>query len=236
MARTASIRRWHRRLGLFVGLQLLLWTLSGAFFAWTNIDEVRGDHRRAEPSHIPWSDTWVSPTALDLRDEALVDLRLVAVEGRTFYRAETADGGVVLADAETGARRSPIDADEARRIAIASFAEPTEVESVRRLEDGDVGPHHEYRGGPLPAWVVDFDRSQGTRVYVAASDGAVVRHRNSTWRVFDLLWMLHTMDYRGRDDINNTLLRAASVLAVILTLSGFTLWWLTRPRRRPRAH
>ena len=72
--------------------------------------------------------------------------------------------------------------------------------------------------------------------------GALVRIRNARWRVFDFLWMLHTMDYRGRDDINNLVLRAFSVLGLVTIASGFVLFWLTsrryldgrRAKRRPR--
>ena len=43
--------------------------------------------------------------------------------------------------------------------------------------------------------------------------------------------MLHTMDYLGRDDINNPVLRVASLLALVTVLSGFVLWAVTRSRR-----
>ena len=39
-----KIRKAHRYLGLFLGIQFLLWTISGLYFSWTNIDEIRGEH------------------------------------------------------------------------------------------------------------------------------------------------------------------------------------------------
>ena len=66
----------------------------------------------------------------------------------------------------------------------------------------------------------------------------MIRIRNDRWRAFDFLWMLHTMDYRGRADFNNRALRAFSVLGLVTVLSGFVLFVLTsRPvlaRRRAR--
>ena len=44
--------------------------------------------------------------------------------------------------------------------------------------------------------------------------------------------MLHTMDYLGRDNINNPVLRIASVLGLSIIASGFYLWWVTRRRGR----
>ena len=44
----AFARRWHRRLSVVIGIQLLLWTLSGLIFALLPIEEVRGEHLLAE--------------------------------------------------------------------------------------------------------------------------------------------------------------------------------------------
>ena len=38
-----KIRKTHRYLGLFLGVQFLLWTISGLYFSWTDIDEIHGD-------------------------------------------------------------------------------------------------------------------------------------------------------------------------------------------------
>lgn len=62
---------------------------------------------------------------------------------------------------------------------------------------------HRGREQPLPAWAVAFDHPSGATLYVAAELGTVVRVRNRKLRAFDFLWMLHTMDYHGRDDFNN---------------------------------
>ncbi len=39
-----KIRKTHRYLGLFIGIQFLMWTISGLYFSWTDIDEIHGDH------------------------------------------------------------------------------------------------------------------------------------------------------------------------------------------------
>ncbi|MEJ6623909.1 MAG: PepSY domain-containing protein [Flavobacteriaceae bacterium] len=43
-----KIRKAHRYLGVFLGLQFLMWTISGMYFSWTNIDEIHGDHFKKE--------------------------------------------------------------------------------------------------------------------------------------------------------------------------------------------
>ena len=41
-----KIRRVHRYLGIFLGIQFLIWTISGMYFSWTNIDDIHGDQFR----------------------------------------------------------------------------------------------------------------------------------------------------------------------------------------------
>lgn len=95
--------------------------------------------------------------------------------------------------------------------------------------------HHEYREAPLPAVAVTFDDPRGTTVYVATELGTVQKHRNRPWRRFDFLWMLHTMDYTGRDNITNWLLRIFSVFGLATVTSGFVLFFISRKKQeRPR--
>ena len=239
---TATVRRSHRLLGLVIGVQLLLWTLSGAFFAWTDLDEIHGDHLRIPTAPIELGADWVSPSSVELGEvadfdrEELEELGLVRVGESTYYRFVDTAGHVVLADVESGAVRAALTEEEALALARASFAPDTPIESIQRITTDDVGNHHEYRGGSLPAWVVSFDHGSGTRVYVAERDGMVTKHRNGMWRAFDFLWMLHTMDYQARDDFNNPLLRGVAAMAIVAVLSGFLLWGRTsillRRRRR----
>ena len=92
--------------------------------------------------------------------------------------------------------------------------------------------HHEYRESPLPAYAIRFDHPSKTTVYVATEMGAVTKFRNEKWRIFDFLWMLHTMDYQSRDNIGNVLLRVFSILGLCTIASGFFLFWLSRKAPR----
>lgn len=243
--KTKLVRKSHRLLGVFVGIQLLLWTVSGAYFALTDIDEIHGDHNRAEVETPKFGDAWVAPTSIDfeaagrVRPEILESLSLIHIGETTYYRMIDAEGAVTLADAVTGEIREELDQDEALALATESFAHDVEIKSVQLLGDDDIGKHHEYRGGPLPAYAITFEHGSNTTVYVSTRDGRVVTHRNGIWRAFDFLWMLHTMDYVGRDDFNNPVLRVVAVLALVAVVSGYLLWGRTsallRRRRTPSA-
>ena len=242
-------RRIHRWLGLFIGIQFLLWTVGGLYFSWTRLDEVHGDHLMRARPQLPADVPAVSPFAvvqalrMQTRVDSLAGAELVMVLDRPTWRLRyfTTDAGRVverrqLADAATGALREPLDRDEAVAVARAAYAGHEAVVDVVALTEANVGGHHEYRGQPLPAWAVRFASAEGATAYVAAELGQVIRIRNDRWRAFDFLWMLHTMDYRGRDDFNNLVLRAFSVLGLLTVLSGFTLFVLTSRPVLDRRH
>lgn len=259
---TYRARRIHRWLGLFIGVQFVLWTAGGLYFSWTDLDAVHGDHLMRPAHPVPAERATVTPAAAvgALRARERVDsvagVELVDVLGRATYRVSFfaprgaaasapghADGARAvrrrrLVDASTGALRGPLTREEAVRAARAAYAGSAPVTSVSLLTADSVGPHHEFREQPLPAWAVRFGDAEGATAYVPAELGQVLRIRNDRWRAFDVLWMLHTMDYAGRDDFNNAVLRAFSVLGLATVGSGFVLFALTSPtlrRRRGRA-
>jgi uncharacterized iron-regulated membrane protein len=241
-SRSYWARKVHRYLGLFIGVQFIAWTVGGLYFSWTNLDEVHGDHLQAPRPHLRGDVPLVSPgsvlEAIRLREpvDSLVGINLAEVLGTPTYRVQYFSGAQrrsQLADATTGSLRTPVGRDEAVRIAQRGFAYPAAVRQVEYLTQDSVGRHHEYRAQPLPAWAISFDHPSRATAYVPAELGVVQRVRADRWRIFDFLWMLHTMDYAGRDNFNNLLLRAFSVLGLLTIGSGFLLFVVTsRPYRR----
>ena len=233
------IRKTHRYLGLVLGIQFLMWTISGLYFSWTNLDESHGDFQRRHPSHLSGQVSLVSPeNALKNTGDpvdSIQSIQLVSVLGKPFYNIQFFSGPSakkILADATTGQVRPPISKEESIRIAKENFIGNPNLKSVEYITS--TNGHHEYREKPLPAWAVSFDHPTNTTVYVSAQSGKVESFRNNKWRVFDFLWMGHTMDYQSRDNINNWLLRIFSAFGLITILSGFALFWVSSKWRRRR--
>jgi hypothetical protein len=134
-----------------------------------------------------------------------------------------------LAHAVTGKLREPLNQQEAVAVAARHFNGQPAVIGTEYLTT--TNSHHEYREQPLPAYAVTFTHPSNTTVYVSTELGTVQKFRNDKWRIFDFLWMLHTMDYESRDEIGNVLLRIFSIFGLITILSGFSLyiissrWW-----------
>lgn len=227
------IRKSHRYLGIFIGVQFLLWTLGGLYFSWTNIEEIRGTHLRKETAKINFRQNFVSPKKVienisaDKEISTVKSMRLIEISQKPFYEFAVAGKGknFIVADALTGEIRRSIVKREAEKIASDSLIKPLPVKQTEFITAENVSQHHEYREQPLPAWAVTF--KDDLTVYLSAETGQVRAFRTNGWRVFDFLWMLHTMDFIGRDNINNYLLRAFSILGILTILSGFLLFFVS---------
>lgn len=234
------IRKYHRYLGVFFGVQFLFWTLGGLYFSWTNIKEIRGDNiRRAEPPlKISQSEISLSSIINKLKYNKGLDsvksVQVVDILGISYYQIGYFNDGFVkylLVNTNTGITKTTISKEEAILIAQSRLNVNASPSSVGLITN--TNGHHEYREKPLPAYAVKFEGNIHTTVYVAANLGTVQTLRNNKWRVFDFLWMLHVMDYENRDNINNWILRIFSILGLVTIASGFILYFLTYKKSNP---
>jgi hypothetical protein len=241
MARSSKyyIRKTHRYLGVILGVQFFLWTAGGLYFSWTNIDEIHGDFQRKHVPRLSGNIHLVSPDTIlktaSRKVDSIQSLQLINITGRPHYAVAYYSMGElkkVLADAQTGSIRQPINREEAIHIAAASYNGHPGLKSVEYLTA--LGAHHEYREKPLPAWAVTFGYPVNTTVYISRDFGQVESFRNNKWRIFDFLWMMHTMDYQHRDNFNNWLLRAFSLFGLLTIISGFVLFYVSMRKKRKR--
>jgi len=220
-----KIRKAHRYLGLFLGIQFLLWTLSGLYFSWTDIDQIHGDQYKNLEAVPRAFDSLISPSLLRLPEPIqTIEIRDIHLQPYYFINQKN------LYHARTGQRKGELTKDEALYIASNSMKEGLEVASIEKITE--TGNHHEYRTRLLPAYVISYKTTDRLKAYVSIADAKFQTVRHRSWRWFDFLWMTHTMDYEGRDDFNTTLLRVFSLLGLITVLSGFLLWYVSSPSIR----
>lgn len=217
-----KIRKIHRYLGLFLGIQFLMWTVSGLYFSWTDIDEIHGDHFKKMDYLPPAFSGLMAPSGLDIA-EGVSSIEIRDINRVPYYWVNKNQ----LYNALNGTVKSSINQAEALSVARNYMNDGLEVKDIKLIKN--TGKHHEYRERLLPAYVITYQGADNLKAYVSAIDGKfqTVRHRD--WRIFDFLWMTHTMDYEGRDNFNTTVLRAFSLLGLITVLSGFLLWYTSSP-------
>ena len=219
--RTAlKIRKTHRYLGLFLGVQFLLWTISGLYFSWTDIDEIHGDQFKNLEYQPKAFDSLMSPTAIEIPG-GLKSIELRDLNSTPHYWVNNSQ----LINANNGKLRSGITETEALYVAKNYMKQGLEVVAIDLIKE--TGKHHEYRKKLLPAYVISYKSDENIKAYVSIIDGKFQTVRHQDWRWFDFLWMTHTMDYEGRDNFNTIILRAFSLLGLITVFSGFLLWFTT---------
>lgn len=212
------IRTLHKWFGLILGLQFLLWSISGAMMALIPHSKIEGEHTIQEPAVV------VAPVdALPLVEAGeafgapVTGLKLRPLGDGFVYEAAT-PAGVKMVDALTGAPVT-IDAKRAEALAVASYVGDAKVASVAKVVEGDL----ETRRLDLPLWRVEFDDREHTTVMISSATGQELARRNDAWRLWDIFWMIHIMDYTERDSFNHPLIVTVGTGVAWLALSGFIL-------------
>ncbi|WP_428819261.1 NADH:ubiquinone reductase (Na(+)-transporting) subunit F [Microbulbifer sp. MCCC 1A16149] len=215
----------HKWLSLVIGVQLALWLASGVAFALLDSSVVGGRHlAERHPAAVVSVDQSGSESLRSHAeiaglyhnaDKAVVDIRLQPGFDRPVYRVQTTDG-VELRDARSG---NPLLIDAAMAAAIAAHdyaGDDSLIGTPQRLSQ----PNMESRRHDGPVWRVDIADEGNTSLYISAADGRVLERRNDTWRLFDIFWMLHIMDYTERQDFNNPFVVIFGIGALLLSISG----------------
>ena len=113
-------RKTHKWLGLFIGLQVVIWSLSGLYMTVVHIDTIHGDHliRSVPPK---------TANAADLLDPLTVvafnqgqSVRLAWVRNQPVYVVKGETGDAVV-DARNGKAVAPPTEAEIRSIAEATY-------------------------------------------------------------------------------------------------------------------
>ena len=225
-------RTLHKWLGLIVGIQLVFWTISGFYMVVVDLDFIHGDPLvRNVRVPLGVEQPRVTFSEIARRFEGVTAVSLRALPGQTAPLYEvTTRSGKVLVDATTGQQLSPLSRDFVRQLSQQYYAGAGKLALLTLIErDAPL----EIQTRPLPLWRADFDDWLETSLYVHPDTGVLVTRRHRLWRWFDFVWMFHIMDFDQRTDMNNGLLRAATIAGLVTVLSGGWLLYFSFRRRAP---
>ncbi|MGF7148412.1 hypothetical protein FHS96_002040 [Sphingomonas zeicaulis] len=224
------VRRIHKWLALFVGVQVVLWTITGFYMVVIHIDTIHGDHLvKAAPPATMATAGLTPPATVAANVEGATEVWLQQRLDRTIWHVH-APSGVVAFDAVTGGRLPELTEPEVKRIARRLYAGDAPIVAATRLTE----PVQEMGRRKPPYWQVEFEGWTRPTLYISPVTGDLLAKRHLGWRVFDFAWMLHIMDYEARTDVNNPLLRVATWSAFAMALSGAWLLIWSFPRRKKK--
>ena len=220
-------RKTHKWLGLFIGLQVVIWSLSGLYMTVVHIDTIHGDHLiRSLPSKAADATDLVDPLTVLAANQGQ-SVRLAWVRNQPAYVVK-GDAGETVVDAKSSKPVLPPTEAEIRSIAEATYTgnEPIASASLITNIPGEI------RGRKPPLWRVEFDHWNKPTLYFSPTTGELVSRRHELWRIFDFVWMFHIMDFDEREDVNNPLLRIFTWGAVLMALSGAWLLIYAFPKKK----
>ena len=225
-----AARKTHKWLAVLLGLQVVIWSLSGMYMTIVHIDTIHGDHlvRTAPPR--PFNLGQLADPLKVAASQNASAVRLAWVADRPAYVATTQSGERAL-DARTGEPLKRPDETAIRAIAAGLYTGSEPIASARLISALPA----EIRGRKPPLWRVEFDHWNKPTFYLSPVTGELVSRRHELWRVFDFVWMLHIMDYDERENVNNLLLRTFTWGALFLALSGAWMLLYAFPRRKKKA-
>jgi hypothetical protein len=222
-------RKTHKWFGLFIGLQVVVWSLSGVYMTVVHIDTIHGDHLVRELTRPGIEAAALqNPLALAAREGA-TGVRLAWVGERPIYVTDGPSGERAFS-ATSAAALDPPNEQAIRELALSHFTGTQPIASAELITEVP----DEIRGRTPPLWRVEFDHWNRPTFYFSPVSGELLSRRHELWRVFDFVWMLHIMDYDTRENVNNTLLRAFTWGAVLMALSGIWLLIYAFPKRKKK--
>ena len=209
------VRNTHKYLSFFISLQLLLWTISGIYFAFNKIELVRGEQYRLTESF---------PINFDEVKFSRSDVQQVKAINRLeeIIFVVSGSNGIEYLDA-FGTPISKLNKNEVFEIVSSSSTlKPIDLEEITESSKGS-----EFRGRDLPLYKVTSlnDKDKKINLYLNVFSGEITAVRSLQWRIWDLMWGFHIMDWQTRDKINNIFLQIFSILALVSSISGILLFF-----------
>ena len=209
------VRKIHKYLSFFISVQLLLWTISGIYFAFNKIELVRGEQylKKTEESYDLSIFDFKIDKASDIDFQKRLGKEIIIINSNNSVRYLDKFGMPVK-------KMSSIEAMES--VINQTSLTPLIAEEVLNEKAGS-----EFRGRSLPIYKVKTKSKDDSKinVYINMYSGDVVAIRSDKWRIWDLMWGLHIMDWKERDNIDNLFLKIFSILALVSSLTGIMLFF-----------
>tara|TARA_R110002074_G_scaffold373958_1_gene550241 strand:- start:4734 stop:5444 length:711 start_codon:yes stop_codon:yes gene_type:complete len=207
---------------LFIGAQFVIWSVTGAYMVFFNIDYIHGDtlvinhQNKIDPNNINFTLKSLQQQYPDA-DKVRVGMFI----NKEVYRFSV-DKVKYLVDANNGQLLSPLSETSGIEAAKYIYSGQGDISNVEFIEDSPPFELSRRMHDALPAWRVNFDDLGSPSLYISARSGELLAKRHDFWRLFDWMFRFHVMDYE-ESDIANSLLFWFTFLGIIAAISGLFL-------------
>ncbi|WP_428618228.1 PepSY domain-containing protein [Shewanella sp.] len=219
-----NARSLHRILGLIVGAQLLIWTLTGLAFNLINDEYLSANTQRTKPtqaSSLIQPQVTLSDIAAQTKADTITRIKLETLFDRPIYRVKLSDGTQAFW-ADTGEQ---VNLNHQQLTELAQQSYSGESQLSMPVLDKDAAQRY---GGSQEFYRFDTQDQRGTQIFVDGNTGLVKAHENNGSQLKQLLFMLHFIDYFPNNGVsfNHVATQIIALAALLLGLSG--AWLLVR--------
>tara|TARA_B110000495_G_scaffold203850_1_gene230075 strand:- start:8661 stop:10514 length:1854 start_codon:yes stop_codon:yes gene_type:complete len=221
------IRQIHKWASVIIGIQFLLWLLSGIFFNLMDHTKSAGHTYKSHTQQSVEVDRarLVEPNEVLHEFNSSISLEPIQLLETPYYLLthqkglyEDFENHYTLVNAYTGIKLT-IDNGFASELAQQSYNGPGVVSSAKLLQY----PLDDFPKQKNATWQVNFDDDINTSVYVEAGSGRIVGHSDELKRFADIFFMLHFMDYGNEGSFNNIQIILFAFVTLWLSLTGL-IW------------
>ena len=209
------IRKTHKYLSFFISIQLLLWTISGIYFSFNKIELVRGEQ------YLKIVEKPINLGVLNFNTPYSEKVSIINRLGKEIVIVSSRGSKKYL-----DKNGNPLDKLSSLE-AVESVKSQTTLLPFQAIEITDNKSGSEFRGRSLPIYKVESRNIENDdiNVYVNIYSGEIMAIRSPQWRIWDLMWGFHIMDWNERDNINNLFLKIFSILALVSSVTGLILFF-----------
>lgn len=209
----------------FVGLQFLIWSLTGLYMVSLDIHFIHGESlQKSEKEQVTLNTVSYSITDLVTAFPTAKSITLTKVLGRQVYQLQVSEPAKqwLIVDAKTGALLPEINQEQAINMAQQAYSQLDNVSTVQLISSkqeipSELSPRH------LPVWQVNFDHYLSPTFYISQQTGNIVTKRHNLWRLFDWMWRFHIMDYDDGENVANWFLLLIALMGMLSALAGAIL-------------
>jgi uncharacterized iron-regulated membrane protein len=239
-----KLYQWHRLIGIFTVVPVILWTLSGLmhpFMAHWFKPKIAREFIAPQP--IPKESITLSPQEiLDKHNIVLFkQIQLLQMQGDAYYQVKTMGNQWRYFHAKTGEELKEGDRIYAEYLA-RYFADDQKsaIKSARLLTS--FTNEYKYINRLLPVWKISFDRADGLDVYVETASSRLGTFNTNSRKVF--LWIFDTFhNWSFVQAISNNTVRIVVMvillgIIIVAAVSGLLIYGLfwKRFRSAPAPH
>jgi len=161
-------RKYHKWLALIVGIQVLIWGLSGLYMTAVHIDNIHGNHLVKPQATLELTNLSIKPLDSELLSslDGIKNIHLTSIQQMPVYLIRTSDQ-LLKVNAVTLEFLPELDVAQIRAIANRHYAGENNIRNIELLARHPA----ELGGRKQPIWVVEYDDWLESSLYFTADTG-----------------------------------------------------------------